>query len=134
MVICESLFSQLEFVIPSDMLSRVFAIWPVPLAQILPILTLSFSHAHLPSHLAPIICLKSFNFIKIKIILLSSNFKQIIGARWEGKCAWLKDRVRIGKIWAKGTGQMAKTRESISEGITNSNWLNRDSQITNYNI
>ena len=41
-----------------------------------------------------------------------------------------KTGVRIGKLWAKGQGQMAKSLE----GIASSNWLNRDSQITNCNI
>ena len=37
---------------------------------------------------------------------------------------------RIDKIWPKGQDWMAKTRQSISEGIANSNRLN----FTNYQL
>ena len=37
-------------------------------------------------------------------------------------CVGRETGVRIGKIWAKGQDQMAKTLESISEGIANSKW------------
>ena len=40
----------------------------------------------------------------------------------------------LAKAWPKGQDKMAKIRESISKGIANSNWLNKDLQITNYNI
>ena len=49
---------------------------------------------------------------------------------------WMVERLKseCQNMWPKGQDQIAKIRESIYEGITNSNWLNRDSQNFNYNI
>ena len=85
MIICGPLFSHLEFVIPSYMLSWVFAIWSCPFGP---------------------------NFAISGSSLLTE----------------------IAKFGPKGQDQMAKTHESIYEGITNSKWLNRGPQIINYNI
>ena len=49
-------------------------------------------------------------------------------------CIGWKLESELVKYGPKGQDQMAKTLESRSKRVANSNWLKRDSQIINYNI
>ena len=75
-------------------------------------------------HQNPVLIFVDLNYLSIKIWI-----------RRVSECA-LAEKLgsELAKFGPKEQVQMAKTRESISEGIADFNWLNRNFQIINYNI
>ena len=133
-IVCESLFSLLQFAIPWDMFSRVFAIWSCPFGRLFCQFLIQFQPTHIHHSYSFRFLInnwsarisKSLNQVK-RLIKNLKEYEWWMCVGWNWIKNWQNKR-------PKGQDQMAKTLENISQGIANCNRLNRDSQTIDCNI